>query len=448
MKYHKKLAAILVSCQLLMAFTGCSSNTADDSGSSSNSSSSSSSSSASSDAGETGSAGTQAMSTFDIDAIDDVILATAGVASDEVVARFGDKEITAFEMLYFTTSDLDQMNMFAMYGMGYIPWGEELDGVSYEHIAKNNGVELAAIYKTLPDEGEIAGFEMSDAMKEEIDFSISSIRDQYSDEKVFDFILWTSVLTEDFYYFINEANFAFDAVLEYRFGENGTDAFGEEEVAVYLDEAGYYKVKHILISTLDDYNEPYDEATKAERLAVAESILADLEGSGNLAEDFHASMLENSEDPGSLASPEGYSATPGMMVPEFEAGSLALAVGEMSGIVESDFGYHIIYRLPLEVEESHHEEYYNQLSMDMQEEWLAREEIELTDAFYDIDLQVYYDNLTALRNQLTPYIAAGTSELDFAEDEVEVEDETEAEVEEETEEEEDAETEEETEAAE
>ena len=49
-------------------------------------------------------------------------------------------------------------------------------------------------------------------------------------------------------------------------------------------------------------------------------------------------------DPGMQANPDGYYFFRGEMEEHFEEASFALAEGEMSGVVESSFGFHIILR--------------------------------------------------------------------------------------------------------
>ena len=57
-------------------------------------------------------------------------------------------------------------------------------------------------------------------------------------------------------------------------------------------------------------------------------------------------MTELSEDPGKLHYPEGYTYAPGTMVPVFENAANALEEYEISDIVDTSYGYHIILRLP------------------------------------------------------------------------------------------------------
>jgi len=87
-------------------------------------------------------------------------------------------------------------------------------------------------------------------------------------------------------------------------------------------------------------------------LKEAEEILSRLRqqsGSANFVEIFQAEMLQHSDDGGGLMSyPGGYLFLPEAMVPEFSDTTASLSIGEMSDIVETGFGYHIILRLPVD----------------------------------------------------------------------------------------------------
>ncbi len=96
--------------------------------------------------------------------------------------------------------------------------------------------------------------------------------------------------------------------------------------------------KHILIRTADLQLNPYDQKKKDEAKARAEELL----GKIKKGEDFDKLMLENTEEPGTEAQPDGYTFTKGHMVKEFEDAAFSLKEGEVSGIVESEYGYHII----------------------------------------------------------------------------------------------------------
>ena len=110
-------------------------------------------------------------------------------------------------------------------------------------------------------------------------------------------------------------------------------------------------------------------------------------------------MNDYSEDTGLATNPDGYQAVEaGQMVPEFEEASLALEPGEISDIVESDYGYHIILRLPLEVEPADYQADFVQEKMtQLQQGWLDEHEIVTNDAFDQLDVPAFYETVTALR---------------------------------------------------
>ena len=118
---------------------------------------------------------------------------------------------------------------------------------------------------------------------------------------------------------------------------------------------------------------------------------------------FDQLMNDYSEDTGLATNPDGYQAVEaGQMVPEFEEASLALEPGEISDIVESDYGYHIILRLPLEVEPADYQADFVQEKMtQLQQGWLDEHEIVTNDAFDQLDVPAFYETVTALRQAVS-----------------------------------------------
>ena len=119
----------------------------------------------------------------------------------------------------------------------------------------------------------------------------------------------------------------------------------------YLEENAYLSAAHILFETTDaETGEPLSEEAKAERRAALETVLEELralEDPEARADAFLEKMTELSEDPGKSYYPRGYTFLSGTMVPAFEEAAVSLEEYEISDIVETDYGYHILLRLPL-----------------------------------------------------------------------------------------------------
>ena len=101
----------------------------------------------------------------------------------------------------------------------------------------------------------------------------------------------------------------------------------------------FYRATHILIMN-DEGDDP------AENKALAEQILSRIRA----GEDFETLKEEYGEDQGVEGNTDGYYFTHGQMIQSFENAVKSLQLGEISDIVESVYGYHIIQRLPLEDE--------------------------------------------------------------------------------------------------
>lgn len=106
---------------------------------------------------------------------------------------------------------------------------------------------------------------------------------------------------------------------------------------------GKYGAKHIVVMHVGSKRKPaHVQRSKAEARALIDSVLQQLEH--NLA-DWDSVCAQYSDEPGAKhrAGDLGHFRK-GMMVPEFEHAVERTRVGTLSGIVETEFGYHVILR--------------------------------------------------------------------------------------------------------
>jgi peptidyl-prolyl cis-trans isomerase D len=130
----------------------------------------------------------------------------------------------------------------------------------------------------------------------------------------------------------------------YRRGEFETLAKpSEEQIRKIYDshledrfsDAEEVRARHILVAVTPDA----DQATKDKARAEAEDLLKQARGGA----DFEALAKKHSKDPGSAVKGGDLGFFPrGRMVPAFDAAAFALEPGQISDVVETQFGFHVI----------------------------------------------------------------------------------------------------------
>jgi len=120
------------------------------------------------------------------------------------------------------------------------------------------------------------------------------------------------------------------------------DMFGDD---IYADTIkNYYRAKHIMVSYDDEEDTSKEKNEEAYKLIT--EVYSKLKDGG----DFDTLMEEYCEDYGMVSFPDGYYFTTGDMPETFYNTVTALKENETSEIFETEHGYHIALRLPLDEE--------------------------------------------------------------------------------------------------
>ena len=258
-----------------------------------------------------------------------------------------------FYWLYYCyTNYVNDMGAVTDFSTPYIYNSEMTIGEMLIDAAKSYCVQYHALDVNAQKEGVELTKEDEEALQALLESDIKEIAGEDGTEEELFAALEETYVSRELYELMNRTAALYSRAYNTLYGGTG-EKLTEQEVKDFADEYSFMTAKHILIQTTDAEGEPIDEAAKAEKLAEAEEIYAQLEGKSGqeLESAFDALMQEKSEDTGLAAFPDGYCFTADDMVTEFSEAVAALEPGQLSGIVESSFGYHIILRMPLTAED-------------------------------------------------------------------------------------------------
>lgn len=364
----------------------------------------------------------------------------SGLAPETTMFTVDGQPVTAADYCYWLTYNMDYVSAYIYSGEEPVWTDDAVDGMTVEEYVRNVSMETAKTYRVVTNKAAEYGCVLSEEEEAELDAQMTEMVSNYGENE------WTAALEagtvseemteeEKAAWKAENGQIAFDNALDAQtvgstelrsiagiyklysqtlpeklFASDGPYPVTAETFQAWAEENGYYSFKHILLSTRDDANQPLDDASKVEIRARLQAILDEIRSSADPAAAFDTAMHQNSEDTGLAYYPDGYFAAPGEMVVPVETAAQALATGEISEIVESDFGYHIILRIENIDSEENRALYQNKLYEELFEQWVDEAQVEETEALTNLDLSAYFTNLTALRKELYPEDAAEPSE--------------------------------------
>ena len=320
---------------------------------------------------------------------------SAGLSAGDTVLTVNGEAVPADLFLYWLDYNCYYFtSYYGMYGLSLSDYaGDMLEEAVYFCVSQALLRQKAAELGCLPTDAQVQ--EARDSLDEE---TLEMLKSGYG-------------LSDDSVNALALSNAYYNNVMEAL-----THEPSEEELVDYITAKGVYRVKHILLKTVDDSRQPLPDDQIAAKRAQAEDFLSQLQSAADLPALFDRLMNEYSEDgrgdDGALAAPDGYLAAPGQMVSAFEEAGKALKAGELSGIVETEYGYHILLGLPLapftEEEEAQYRESFRPDAMDdLVQQWESAADITRADILSTLDPADYFSRATAYRQALYEKDAVG-----------------------------------------
>ena len=224
---------------------------------------------------------------------------------------------------------------------GSIVWDGALDDTTPNQYAMDSADSNVLSYLILENMAKEYHVTLTDEDKADMESSLAQQIEQNGGEEAFQENLRQMGISRETFDRITAGNYLLVHLQELAADpSSGLYEAPSEEDNAYVD--------HILLATRNaETGESLSEEEIESKRTQAEDLLAQLQAAGDKEALFNQLAEEFGEDPGRAAS-AGYLVNPQTnFVPEFLDAAFALKPGEISGIVESTHGFHILLRKEL-----------------------------------------------------------------------------------------------------
>ena len=277
-----------------------------------------------------------------------------GIDPRNTACTVGDIEFPAEMYLYclaYTCSSLEyDVSMYHAYFGAYEELFDEeenllwdaafMDGLTLSEYARQDAQKNLLFYAAIESKAKELGIELTEDDKAGLEAEFADTVESMGGQEAFEENLEMMGISRESFDRISGDAKLVEKMAALTMEEGSALYVPPEEYASYAD--------HILLATTTTTDtgtsEPVSEEEIAEKYATAQDLLAQLQAAEDVEALFDQLADEYSEDPG-RAEEKGYLVTANSnFVEEFLNAALSMQPGEISDIVESTYGYHILYR--------------------------------------------------------------------------------------------------------
>ena len=259
----------------------------------------------------------------------------SGTKNNDSVATVNDSSIGVSK--YIQALKLNKSAIESMYGTSI--WDSEVEkGKKYSDFFKDTVLEQMINTEVIYQQAKKDNLLPSE---EEVNKQFKEFQKEVKDDKIYKQNMKKLGITDED---IKKEQEIGIAIKNYKDNFFKNAEISNEEMKKYYDDNKneFYKdevkASHILIKTIDENNNELSDKKKEEAKKKAEDILKKIKS----GEEFAKLAKEYSEDGTASQGGDLGFFTKGEMVPEFEKAAWELKPGEVSDLVKTQYGYHII----------------------------------------------------------------------------------------------------------
>ena len=228
---------------------------------------------------------------------------------------------------------------------GVPDWNADVgNGSSFAETIIEYSINDVMFFKSLQYGSELLGAQLTPLDEQLLSESINNMINQAGSVEEFSEMLWdhSGIYSLGLFEYLMTTEYLMSRIVVTLYGEHAS-LIPDNEVAEIIEDGDFLMAMHILRSRMEGEDAHLPIFFLEEILEALDNYDGD-----DFVQFFTEVMLENTEDVGGLSAyPHGYLFQEGDMFPEFYNAVVALEIGELSGIVETEHGFHIILRLPI-----------------------------------------------------------------------------------------------------